>query len=191
MVARYEVLSRVFIEPYLLEKGSVIDYGGPVGPHLYPLNDEAVAAFQVWYEEEHELLDKEGEPIFFLDEDGVRKQKMYKPHAVFRRVDYKPAEKEQFTLVAAPPEPNPMEVNHTLAGLGLKQATQDVRPPPDRIYRDAPVMGPDGGIVEITQEPPKVTIRKEGKIPTRDLAKTLQDDSLAAAQSVVKPEDDG
>lgn len=171
---RYEVLSRTFIEPVLIEKGSIIDYAGPPGPHLYPLNDAAVAAFEAWYAEEHPQLDKDGEPIFYLDENGQRCQKMYKPHAAWRRQDYKPVEKERFQLVAAAPKPKPEELNHTLAGLGLKQATPDTRPPPDRIYRDAPVMAPDGGVIE--EEPsaaPAVTIRKVGTIAKRDLQKEL------------------
>ena len=62
---------------WLLEKGSVIEMEGSPGPHLLPMNEEAKAAFEDWYKEEHPVFDKDGEPIFYLDESGSRVQKFY------------------------------------------------------------------------------------------------------------------
>jgi hypothetical protein len=128
----YEVLSRTYIEPVLLEKGAVIEYMGSPGPHLFPLNALAKAAFEEWYQEEHPLLDKDGEPILYINEKGERVLKMYKPHLAFRRTEYVPAEKARFNLVSPPKPPSTPELNHTLGGLGIKTPTPDLRPGPDR-----------------------------------------------------------
>lgn len=181
-VPMYEVLERTFIEPHLLEKGSVIRFEGAPGPHLFALNEEAQARFELWYNEEYPLLDKEGEPQFVLDGDGKRVVKMYKPHAVFRRRDFVPVEKETFELVSEPPVQTMEDVTHTLAGLGLKQSSKDIRPGPDRIYRDvpapaaveAPEKAPPGGLVI-----EKLVGTKDVK--TRDLVSELQLQGASAA----------
>jgi hypothetical protein len=174
----------------MVEKGSIIEFWGSPGPHLYPLTQPALDAFETWYAEEHPVLDKDSEPIFYIDENGARTQKMYKPHAAFRRQDYKPAEKERFTLVAAPPAASPAELNHTLAGLGLKEPTKDVRPPPDRIYRDAPVVAPPGEAAPppetdlnrpLSPAEALLSVKSSKPVPKRELAELLRSESAQGA----------
>jgi hypothetical protein len=171
----YEVLSRTYIEPVLLEKGATIEYVGSPGPHLFPLNSKAKAAFEEWYNEEHQLLDKDGEPIFYINEKGERCAKMYKPHLAFRRIEYVPSEKARFNLVAPPPAPSSAELNHTLAGLGIKTPTPDVRPGPDRVQRPEATM--------TAAEVLLASARSGSKLKTRELAGELRAEATMGANA--------
>ncbi|MDA4133912.1 MAG: hypothetical protein OK454_12440 [Thaumarchaeota archaeon] len=169
----YEVLSRTYIEPVLLEKGAIIEYVGSPGPHLFPLNALAKAAFEDWYNEEHVLNDKDGEPILYINEKGERVLKMYKPHLAFRRTEYVPAEKARFNLVAPPPAPTTPELNHTLGGLGIKTATPDLRPGPDRPHTPDQSLSAADVLLAGAQS--------GARIPKRNLAAELRAESAAGA----------
>lgn len=49
-MARFRVLTRTFIAPNLYNEGDIIDYAGPPGMHLQPLDSAAMAAHQAWAE---------------------------------------------------------------------------------------------------------------------------------------------
>jgi hypothetical protein len=166
MTARYEILQRTFIAPYMLEKGSIIEYKGTPGPHLFPLNAEASDAFERWYEEEHPQLDKDGEPIFFLDENGARTQKMWKPHAAYRRHEYEANPQAEFEFISGPPKAEAPSLEQTIGGIGLKQATLDLRPPPDHVRVAEPEfdLGDDAPVViAAAPSPKKVDLAKQVK----------------------------
>lgn len=166
---RYEVLTRTFIEPEMLAKGCIIEFEGAPGPHLFPLNEEAKARMESWYDEEYPFFDSEGEPVFYMNEAGERVQKMYHPHAQYRRVEAPKIERARFNLVEGPPGPRQEDLNHTLAGLGLKQATPDVRPGPDRMRSD-----PDPVLASISEDEPQVRVLKATKTSPKELALELR-----------------
>lgn len=49
IVPRYRLGSDAFFAPQLLKAGTVIDWAGEPGPHMVPLNDEAVARMRQYY----------------------------------------------------------------------------------------------------------------------------------------------
>lgn len=134
-IPKYEVIRQTIISPHRLEPGSVIETFSSPGDHLAPLNQAARDAMEVWYNEEHPVLDRDGEPIFYLDERGQRTQKMWKPHASSRPVPYEKVEEANFRLVAPPPKPNVEDVMKSLAAINVKRPTRDVRPPPEYVAR--------------------------------------------------------
>lgn len=49
MTAKYRLRQRAFIEPFLLEEGTVVFYDGAYGPHLEPMNEEATTAADAYF----------------------------------------------------------------------------------------------------------------------------------------------
>lgn len=58
---RYRVTRKCFIAPYLVEKGSVIETDGPGAAYLEPLNAEAEAKMEAWYNKEYPVANALGE----------------------------------------------------------------------------------------------------------------------------------
>ena len=48
---KYRTLEKVFIAPYLIPAGTVINYDGPVGAHLEPMDEEAAAKLDAYFQE--------------------------------------------------------------------------------------------------------------------------------------------
>lgn len=129
----YRVLSDSFYEPNWVLKGSIIRTTSSPGPHLQPLNTEAMARMEKWYKEEFDELDpKTRQPTG---------KKIY-PHERYRIGVSERGEKHETTIVSGPPKDEP-------GSLSLAEAQQhqrpntDQRPPPAAEYRtppDAPVM---------------------------------------------------
>ena len=119
-IPQYKALDTVFIAPHIVAKGSIFATDSSPSNAWQPLNPEAEAAFERWYEEEAPVYDEEG------------KQRTYKPHAKFRTVAYEEAEAATVQILAAP-DKDDMTGTLNMAELQLKQPTAE-RPPADPIH---------------------------------------------------------
>ena len=146
---QYTVLDKAgtFIGSTLIPAGSVIETDGPPGPHLDPLNDEAKARMQTWYDEEYPLYDDkfkrvvvDGEPQFF------------QPHKEFEIRRYASGEAQTATVLAPPPRDMKLL---SLSEVLIKQDT-DVRPPP--------AIAP-GKVTQLEESLPEVKLTKVGPKP--------------------------
>lgn len=70
MTAQYRVLQKSFIAPHMLAAGSIIETDAVPGDHWEPLNAEAEAAMEEWYNWE----------VPGIDLDGKSTGKMVKPN---------------------------------------------------------------------------------------------------------------
>ena len=127
-IPQYKALDTVFIAPHIVAKGSIFATDSSPSNAWQPLNPEAEAAFERWYEEEAPMLNSRGDPVY--DEEG--KQRTYKPHAKFRTVAYEEAEAATVQILAAP-DKDDMTGTLNMAELQLKQPTAE-RPPADPIH---------------------------------------------------------
>jgi hypothetical protein len=106
----------------LILRGAIIDYAGPPGPHLYPLNDEARARMEDWYQEWFEH--RQDNP------DGTTTMVRLQPHMKFRQIYSAPGEQHTLTVVA-PAQTKPQ--GPSLAESQIPGSTQrvfDQRPGP-------------------------------------------------------------
>ena len=149
---RYKALSDLFIAPYLVRKGSVFETASSPSHHMEPLNDEARAAMEVWYEEEIPEIDsKTGLPV----RDPVSGEiSMIKPHRKFRTVVYTPAEAAAVTLIAAPAADDMTGLLDLGTAKFARPGDGELRPAPDPVH--APV-GEDGTRI-IAPVPGKVKV---------------------------------
>ena len=144
MVARYEALAPTFVEPENLRPGSVFETTAPPSPDWRPLNEEADAAFEAWYDEEIPLRDKEGEFVYEMDENGKRVQKMHKPHAQYRRPAYSAADRHSLHIIEGPP-PGSGSQDLGIVGVNLDRKPTDQRPgPAPTVGIRERVAGPEG-----------------------------------------------
>lgn len=103
MTAQYKALADTFISPYFVRKGSIFETEAPPGPHLVPVNAEARAAFERWYDEEIPEIDARTRlPVKASDGSIV----MWKPHAKYRTAVYEPADAATVTLISEPSPSN-------------------------------------------------------------------------------------
>ena len=147
---------RCFIEPYLLQPGSIIETEGPPGPHLVPLNDEATAKFEAWLTEELPERDENGR--LMKNPDGT--QRMHRPREKFRFAmpSATPAEPPaELTILSGPPK-MAVGVENTLAGKHLQRKLGEMRPPPAP-FSEVPQVAGNVGDVVIAHSAPKPKVR--------------------------------
>lgn len=153
---RYRVLQNCFIEPHFLYEGSVIDFGGPPGPHLYPLNAAAREKLELWYAEEHDEVDK----------DGKKTGAKVTPHEAYRFLAAQPSQAETYdmSLVRGPPKAGD-HLSMAEAQAMRPNSMGDQRPPP------APFIGleddeeggaVDTGLVAIQTAAPRPPVKSIG-----------------------------
>jgi hypothetical protein len=119
-VPLYELTQRAFFEPDLLEVGTVVEYEGPPGPHLRPLNDAAIAALQSWAKEEVELLDPfTGRPNGVKGPSPLRAGPILSAPGVQHKV-----------VIRKEPSDRPAEVVQSMAEIAAAKKPTNIRPAP-------------------------------------------------------------
>lgn len=118
----YKVVEPCFIEPHLLQPGSIIRTWGPPGPHLFPLNPSAKEQMEAWFEEE----------IDEIDDRGQKTGHKIKPHGKYRfGVGFtEPGEKHEVEIVSGPPKETPGGLDTSLAAAQQRRPSEETRPPP-------------------------------------------------------------
>lgn len=128
MAPRYKVLADTFIEPVYIRSGSIIETPVTPGNHLQPLNEEAKAQMEVWYNEDAPEV----------DEKGTKTGKMYKPHMKFRNEVFEPGKPQTAVLLAGPPKdlevPGMMSLGE--ANITVSSRVTDQRPGPLDQYKN-------------------------------------------------------
>lgn len=151
---KYTVRERCFIEPYLLDPGSVIETLMTPGPHLVPMNAAATEAMEAWYTEEVQERGEDGKLV--KNADGT--PHMVRPHEKWRFLAPKtgPAqEPHSVTILSGPPKVD-VGVENTLAGKHLQRKLGEMRPPPAP-FSELPSAGSTGEVVIAHAAPaPKV-----------------------------------
>lgn len=69
---RYEVLEKVFIQPYIFHPGSEISTSVPPSKALHPLNDAAREAMEAYYNKEYKTRDEYGKEVTLKPNAGFR-----------------------------------------------------------------------------------------------------------------------
>jgi len=149
---RYETLAPTFIAPLpLIPKGTVIEFDGPPGPHLHPLNKEAHEAFERWYAEESDELEpgtfrKTGQKV------RLREQ--------FRAQHVAPVEPSTVRIVEAPPKEAAPSWEQSIAAISQPAATPFTPPPPlkprtPRSDEFVPDLEAEAGVKVLSTPPPK------------------------------------
>ena len=90
---RYRVARKTFIEPWIVQPESVIETNGPAGDHLIPLNDEAKAKMEEFYETKVDIKDEDGKVIRTVYPN--RSKRPFDPGA--------PGVHHEVTLISDPP----------------------------------------------------------------------------------------
>lgn len=157
MTARYRLSSRTFLEPYLLEAGSIIETDGEPGESYLPLNEEARHAKERWFRREVHAIDAEGKPLF--NPDGT--PKTHQPNLAKRprTAQELAAERPTVEIISGPAKDDP--------GMSLAEAMntrQSVAPPVAKdplastpkasVPSDPPVTPADNGTKVVSAAPP-------------------------------------
>lgn len=151
---RYLVLETqgTFIGDVLHRQGSVIATDSSPGPHLKPLNKEAKARMEAWYEESVEYTT--------YKESGEPEMKLAYPHRRFRIKENAPGVQASADLIRGPrrDDPGGLSLGETLVGKNTDQ-----RPGPTKFnyeeYEDDGVELEPASDVEVI-EAPKLKVQK-------------------------------
>ena len=154
MGAKYLTLAPLFIAPYHVPKGAKIETDSPPNDSLHPLNAEAEAAMEAWYNEEWPELDpKTKAPI--LRADGT--PATFKPHIKFKPMGASaPAGEAPTVRMIEAPRPDDLSGTLDLATARYAPGSNgELRPAPDPVFAQA-AAGEDGSIIEL---PPTSTAK--------------------------------
>lgn len=150
MPAQYQLKEKAFFAPNLLPAGTVITYDGSPGHHLDPLNEEAVARMEAWYEEEMPELNEKGE----------RTGRKVKLHAMHRFAPQDAPEVFGVTVDALPVEENE-KVMSLAEIITAGKASTNQRPPPVARPKTRATAAP-GEVLVQSVPPSQTTITKNG-----------------------------
>lgn len=144
-----------FAAPDLIPAGSIVSTDAPFGPHFAPLNEAAKAKMQAWLDEEYQMADKKGEPLW---SDG--KPVMYKPHRQSHfAANPTPSTPHQVQVESTPSRTDGPKLQTLAEIMAAGPASTDQRPPPSpflppRDYTAAPaseVVDEDGKVVAVVE----------------------------------------
>jgi hypothetical protein len=182
-VPEYRVLEDSFYEPNHVLKGSIIRTTSAPGPHLQPLNAEAEARMEEWYDEEFDELDpKTQRPT----------GKKITPHARYRIGVSVKGEKHETTLVSGPPKDAPGSLS-LAESMQTQRPNTDQRPPPAREFaarQDPPLMVEEksASTVADAPQPQSVVNQPEAASPADGTAELGAQTVAQPATGVVEPE---
>lgn len=136
----YRVVTPCFLEPFHFmdnnpagnSVGATIEWEGPPGPHLEPLNAEARERFEEWYDQAYPAKDEKGKVI---------PGQFEYPHQKYRTVEYSPGERNPVRIMEAAPRNDPGENPLSLAQLQLRQMPDTDQRPGPRLKAAAPPSG--------------------------------------------------
>ena len=155
---KYRCLQDTFIAPFMFYKGSVIESAAPPGNHLQPLNAEAKARMEDWYNEEHEEVN---------ERTGEKTGKMFKPHWKFRPAVYVPGAQASAKLLKAPAKDDMTGVLNLATAQMSQQLNTDQRPGPEMDFEDLDddtlIAEQNADEVRVLEAAPRPTMAQRGK----------------------------
>lgn len=147
---RYKVLQTTFVAPHTLGPGSIIEMEGMPGDHLEPLNAEAEAKMEEWYNLEYDEVSDKGEKT------GKKVKPNWQKKPSVRELVEAPSVK-----VLASPKPESERVltlAEVMAGHGRTTDPTDQRPGP-AIIPESEAFDEDGPKVLAAVPPPKPAVK--------------------------------
>jgi hypothetical protein len=146
-IPQYELLADHFFEPEVVGKGSIIEYDGVPNNLMKPLNKEAEAKLEEWYNEIFPLLDeKTGKHV--VDHKGEKQY--HQPRLELKPREASAAGKAPGIRVVAHPKPADLAADKTLAAIAHAPAKEWQRPEPE--HKPSAADGPTG-VKVVTQQP--------------------------------------
>lgn len=127
-IPQYELLADHFFEPEVVGKGSVIEYDGIPNNLMKPLNKEAEAALEEWYNERFPLLDdKTGKQVVDIKGD----KQWHQPRLELKPREAAAAGRAPGIRVVSTPKPADVAADATLAAIAYAPAKEWARPEPE------------------------------------------------------------